>query len=62
MAKLLIKIDQKRGTKMRDFYIKFDEEDEKYFMDQVFNKWFFYTKKEKIKQFVGVSSSCSGMI
>jgi hypothetical protein len=65
LAKILMMIDEKRGIRLKEFYLPFnedEEEDEKWFMDEVFDKLYFYSQKEEIKEYVQVSKNPSNML
>lgn len=55
LAKILIEFQSKRGGKLTDFFVEYnedDQEEEYYFMNEVFQKLFHYTQDESIKTLI----------
>ena len=52
LAKILDMIDQKRGLRIKDFYHKFEDEDEEWFMNEVFEKFYYTTQKQEFKDYI----------
>lgn len=52
MAKILDMIDAKRGLRIKDFYHKFDDEDEEWFMNEVFEKFYHTTERQEFKDYI----------
>ena len=49
LAKVLAIVNEKKGVRFNEFFIKFDEdeqEDEFYFMEEIYQKLYHYTQNE----------------
>jgi len=52
LAKILDMIDAKRGLRVKEYYHKFEDEDEEWFMNEVFEKFYHTTTKPEFKDYI----------
>ncbi len=62
IALVLKKILAKESTKLKEFYMKTEDEDEEFFVNEVFGKLWHYTKLDEIKEFTEPSKKYSNML
>lgn len=62
LALTLCMIRDKDGLKLKDFYLKTDDEDEEWFMNEVYDKFYHYTQLEEIKDFCEPSKKVGNML
>ena len=62
MALILVKaVDSKLG-KLEDYYERFDDEDEEFFMEEILQKYHNYSKDEAALKFVKPKNRYTGLI
>lgn len=62
IALVLKKILAKESNRLKDFYYKTEDEDEEYFVNDVFGRLYHYTKNEEIKELVEPNKKYSNML
>ena len=62
IALVLKKILAKESTRLKDFYYKTEDEDEEYFLNDVFGRLYYYTKNEEIKELVEPNKKYPNML
>ena len=62
IALVLKKILAKESSKLKEFYYKTEDEDEEFFVNDVFGRLYHYTKQEEIKEFVEPSKKYGNML
>lgn len=62
IALILKKIIAKESTRLKDFYYKTEEEDEEWFLNEVFGRLYHYTKNEEIKELMEPSKKYGNML
>lgn len=61
MAKILACLVENVG-KLEEFYEKFEDEDEEYFMEEIVQKYHFYTKDEAALKYIKPKAKYTGLI
>ncbi len=62
IALVLKKILAKESTRLKDFYYKTEEQDEEWFLNEVFGRLYYYTKNEEIKELVEPNKKYPNML
>jgi hypothetical protein len=61
LAKILMKLVEKDG-KLANFYEKFEDEDEEFFMEEILQKYYHYSEDKDALTYVKPKAKCSGLI
>lgn len=65
LAKILASVNEKKGVRFYEFFLKFnedEEEDEFYFMEEIYQKLFHYTQNEDLKEFITPKAKLSHLL